>query len=221
MNVGDLFEALAYGELSNISPAQSINRLPNIEPGEIGIENRGRVLLATNDALTQMFTNYVLARETLDMTTEVFTNKYVISAANLVQILYVDVPEHVPYNYIYGNTQYSHHKLRILNKNTIIFDYDLNVPIEVKVEYQVTHPKLTMTGAVLEQVVNIPTYLEEALRALIASKIFSNMSTDVSMARAAEMGNKYATMVAILEARGLIEANVDVNRRDFRESGLA
>ena len=220
MKVGDLFEALAYGELSNISPANSINRSPGVEPGELGVENYGKVIVALNDSLGEMFTSYILATGVVTMDAVTASRKYIVETDDLVQILYVDVPEHIPYNYIYGNSQYSHHKMRIINKNTIIFDYDLTNPVPMTIEYQATHPRLSNSGAVEEQVVNIPSYLEEPLRALIASKIYSNMSTEVSMAKSAEKMNVYNTKMAILEARGLIRVTVDSNRRDFRESGL-
>ena len=220
MKVSDLFESLSYGELSNISPAQSINRNPNIEPGDIGVENYGKIIVATNDALREMYSTYILARDSVSLNTDPLERKYVIVAPDLVQILYVDVPEHIPYNYIYGNSQYAHHKMRILNKNTIIFDYDMTAIVPMTVEYQVLHPRLQNSEGILEQDVNIPPFLEEPMRALIASKIYSNMSTEVAMAKSAEKQNKYATQMAILEARGLLDTSVDMNRRDFRESGL-
>lgn len=220
MKLSDLFESLSYGELSNISPAQSINRSPNIEPGEIGVENYGRLVVAINDSLREMYSNYIIARESLVMNSDPLVRKYVIEAPNLVQILYVDVPEHIPYNYIYGNSQYAHHKMRIINKNTIIFDYDMSVIVPMTIEFQVLHDRLQNSGALLEQDVNIPPMLEEPLRALIASKVYSNMGGEVAMAKSAEKQNKYATQMAILEARGLLDTSVDMNRRDFRESGL-
>lgn len=217
MLVSELFEALSYGELSNLAVAGPVedSALGSLEPS-----SHGKVLLAVNDSLSYLFSNYILSRDMQEVTTSTDEKRYVVTDPLLVQILYADMPEYASDSYVYGDPgNVKTVRLTILDRSTIIFD-DFPPETVMKVTYQTLHPKLTKSAGYLDQEITLPEFMYEPLRALAASKVFSNMNGEVALAKSAEQANKFAGLIAVLEANGMVDKSIPMVRRDFSESGL-
>lgn len=219
MKLSEIMSELAVLELDNMGSGRSIGYDPVLEEGEISVEDQRKIITGLNDALSFLHTSYIMRRNTTDFFIVSGVRKYVVDNPDLIQILYVDLPEETEDRRVYHTGSTYVNRFSILNKNTILFHEDPKT-MTGTVEYQASHPRLSFTGSYEDQDVLVPDYMIEPLRALTASKVFSVMGTEAAQAKAVELQNKFNSLIAILEARGMLEVGVPINRRDFRQSGF-
>ena len=219
MKLSEIMSELAVLELDNMGSGKSIGLDPVLEEGEISVEDQRKIITGLNDALSFLHTSYIMRRNTVEFPILAGIRKYVVEQADLIQILYLDLPEEMEDRRIYHTGSVYVNRFSILNKNTILFHEDPKAMIGT-LEYQASHPRLSFTGSYGDQSAAVPDYMIEPLRALTASKVFSVMGTEAAQVKAVELQNKFNSLIAILEARGMLDVGVPVNRRDFRQSGF-
>lgn len=86
----------------------------------------------------------------------------------------------------------------------------------LSVLYQARHAKLS--GELEEEVV-IPDILEEALRALVAYKVFSSMNTAVSTAKANEHFQNYTAILRGVVEKDLVSTSIGTTNTRFEAGG--
>ena len=219
MKLSEIMSELAVLELDNMGSGKSIGYDPALEEGEISVDDKRKIITGLNDVLSFLHTSYIMRRNTVEFPILAGIQKYVVENTDLIQILYLDLPEETVDLKVYHTGSTYVNRFSILNKNTILFHEAPKAMIGT-LEYQASHPRLSFTGSYEDQDVLVPDYIIEPLRALTASKVFSVMGTEAAQVKAAELQNKFNSLIAILEARGMLEASVPVNRRDFRQSGF-
>lgn len=219
MKLSEIMSELAVLELDNMSSGRSIGHDPTLEEGEISPEDKRKIITGLNDALSFLHSTYIMRRVIVELPILNGIRQYVANNSDLLQILYLNLPEEEEDRRIYHTGSAYVNRFSILNRNTILF-HDSPKAMIGTLEYQANHPRLSLTGSYEDQDVMVPDYMIEPLRALTASKVFSVMGTEIAQAKAAELQNKFNSLIAILEARGMLEVSVPVNRRDFRQSGF-
>ena len=219
MKLSEIMSELAVLELDNMSSGRSIGHDPVLEEGEISPEDKRKIITGLNDALSFLHSTYIMRRVIVELPILSGIRQYVANNSDLLQILYLNLPEEEEDRRIYHTGSAYVNRFSILNRNTILFHDNPKAMIGT-LEYQANHPRLSLTGSYEDQDVMVPDYMIEPLRALTASKVFSVMGTEIAQAKATELQNKFNSLIAILEARGMLEVSVPVNRRDFRQSGF-
>ena len=229
MNLTDLYERLAYGELSNLSL---------VEDGSIREEEQGKIVMHTNAALTALHTRFPLKDNTLILdqkgylTTYSLTSKYALSN-------YVDNAPHSFYINDLGRP-FEDDVLRItevwdaygeklpLNDPHMwrsVFTPNVNVlqiphPVEgqvISVQYQANHPKVS--AATPEQVIDIPPFLERAVTLFVAGSVLSHMNTVENTAKGAEHLRAYELICVEVVALELVATGGTTSGFRFEKNG--
>lgn len=201
MNLLDLYQSLALGELSNL--ALSVE-------GTILEEERLKIVLHANEGLKRLYTRFLLKESDLyldqrgHLTTYSLSSKYAVSN-------YSAGAGHSFYINDIGNP-FKDDVLRVLSAwNRLGEEVPLNKahlwdsiftpqptvlqiphPGEGKpltIHYQAAHPKLSVDRP--QEVIELPEFLMSALSKFIASEVFTNMTTQESTAKAAEHLSKF------------------------------
>lgn len=223
MKLETLLKDLAMGELNNFYMA---------ETGSIDAENLPRVLSAINQSLTDVYTRFVLEEKELHIlcfasktmyplqkkhaTTDPTPHvpKYILDTheypftGDLVQIL--SVTDEMGYT-VTMNDRGKYGSVFIPRYDTIQVTNPSNNKM-LAVTYQATHAPLftdinTCSNTVMNQEVNISPLLEEALRARIASRVFSSMMGKEYVNKAGVLDAKYEALCAEAEQRNLINGS--------------
>lgn len=236
MKVAELFERLSYGELSNLAISEEGS-------GSIKEASKPKLILYANDGLLSLFSRYILKErqlilETLQHITNYhFKKKYAEIAGN-------DLGE--PYKYIKDlpNEPFEEDVIKVLevfdssgqprplnDKENRLSLYtpqpdSLHVPLPVSgqalgVLYQARHPKLEDKGGnVLDQYIDIPFFLEGALQAYVASKVFSHMEGQDNKITSVEHMTTYESKCAELETKDLINTTHHTSHQKLERRGF-
>lgn len=194
MNVQELFQDLSHGELSNLS-------IGTEGSGAIEEFNQPKVILYVNEALTRLYAKFVLSSKTIFLEMVENIVFYHLDPKFSETGWDKDVTD-FPYIKDLGKERFEGDVIKVTEvydnwgrelpvndpeKPLSVFTPQnkvLQVPYSwngqvLSVTYQAKHHNLNEEE--LDQVVEIPSVLEEALRAYVAYKIYGNMNTQESI----------------------------------------
>ena len=234
MKVAELFERLSYGELSNLS-------ISGEGSGTIVDKSKAKLILYTNDGLLAIFSRYILKEkqviiETLQHITNYhFQKKYAESSGSTEPFKYIKDLPYEPFQEdvikilevfdSYGQPRLLNDKedarsLFTPQPNT------LQVPLPINgqalgVSYQARHHELFRTGrGLLNQDIDIPFFLEKALQAYIASKVYSDMNGQENKITAQEHLGNYEAICLDLETKDLINTTYHTTHQKLERRGF-
>lgn len=197
MKLSDLYEALALNELKNLHMA---------EGGTIKETEKSSIVLHTNNALTRLYSRFPLKESNLYLEMRGFLTTYHLSS-KYAQSNYDPAAGHSFYINDMGNP-FKDDVLRVLS----VYDgwarklplndrhawrsvftptpttLQIQHPMEghaLNVHYQASHPRLNIASP--DDPIHLPEFLHGALTAYIGYKVLSNINTQESNAKAAEL----------------------------------
>lgn len=235
MILSDLFETLAEGELSNLSMAENGagTIVTNAQPRIVRYVNEGLMRLYTrfplkeNDVLVQMYediTNYHLIPRFAVHYTPVDTtdNEPIRYLLDLPDEPFLD--EVIKILAVYDSTgKFSRpinddgHALSVFTPQSKILQVPIPVPDQtLAVMYQARHPKIQGD---LQESIDLPDFLVEALTAFVAYKVFSHMNTDTSTAKSQEHLAMYEKVCADALDKDLVNISVSTPSSKFSRGG--
>lgn len=238
MRISELFRRLSYGELSNLS-------LSNNGSGEIKEEKHPQLIQHTNEALLRLYSRYILLeKEVIIEQVENLRNyplrlQYAVSSGSNEE-----------HHFIKDNWTYPFHGdvIRILAVYDSCGQLPLNdegkcdslflpqpdmlqVPVPVTgqplhIIYQARHPKLRDTVAegrpdsLLAQDIDIPFFLEGALQAYVAHKVYGNMNTQENILNSQKYKAQYEEICAGVDQQDLLNQSYSTTRYKLEMRGF-
>lgn len=231
MNVGDLFQNLSFGELSNLSIGME-------GAGTISAEGRPKIVGFANKALTQLhsrFTQridevlvemqegvqrYVLAsRFAVSHTTPPQVGAYILDSVeepfqdNVIRILSIedtnppqDNPDVLPI------------EARAMAHSTV-FVREPRAGGVLRVEYQANHPRLSIPVDETK-VISLAPVLEEALELLVAAKVYSSMNGEGHLAKSRELLAAYEGICQTVDLESLLAEGAVTGWHRTRDRGF-
>lgn len=238
LNIQDLFKALSYGELSNLAVSGSGS-------GEI-IEAKWPQLIGyTNLALTALHSRFLLVERELIIEQVADETQYHLSSryaefggeGSGVEHYYIKDSEEAPFKddlikvlSVWGtggcfglNDQDNPGSLftptpLLLQVPSPIADEPLSVV------YQAKHPALVdemeEPNNVLDQIIEIPHYLENALQAFVAHKVFSHMNGQENILKGQEFLAAYEADCIGIEQRDLANQTTQTSHTKLEKRGF-
>lgn len=211
----ELIRRLALGELSNLKMASAGD-------GTIAEADRPKVLLQINNALTELFTRFVLSEREIVVNTQTTIVQYYLryefaqsNSESSQPILYLDDSGLVDWdgrivkiNKVFDGFGREHY-LNKENEPLSLFtpQYDcLQITANHQTEnfyviFQALHPIVGYDPAPADPVVDtpiedLPPALEKALELLAASKIYGNMNGEANLTKSAMLHQMYEAKLA-------------------------
>jgi len=234
MTLGELYEALSYGELSNLS-------MSGEGSGTIDDASQPKVLLYANDGLLRLYSKFVLneksvlieqyehitfyhllPRFAVNYTPAGYSDteeiRYIIDTPGELFLDDVIKPLQV-YDSINGRLP-----LNDDNNTYSVFTPQakcIQVPNPVdermmSVSYQARHPIIL---GELDEIVYIPDVLMSALTAYIAYKVYSHMNTQESTTKAQEHIQLYEAICVSAKDNDLLGTSISVTNTRFEQRG--
>lgn len=186
------------------------------ESSEIVSDQLPKVVTAINDAVSTIFTTYILHTNIGMLDTTVKTFFYQFSAPDMVQVLDVAMPlEDLTLSDV-GM------KVKIHTKDTLWFNHVPHVNT-VPILFQATLPRLSatpVTAALLEQVLDIPAQMIAPVRAYVGHLIYGNMTGDAHLNKSNQLLARYSDLVQTLEISGAISRNYVKPENLYRANGF-
>lgn len=234
MRLSDLYTMLSYGELSNLA-------ISNEGSGEITEAGKPRIVLYANEALTRLYSEFLIREKEVmilmyrDITFYHLSTRFAVVAGEEAALesrrYLLDLPEE-PFedDVIKILTVYNSHAKRLpLNdaeQAGSVFTPQptiLQVPFPVEgmaltVSYQANHSKLEVDRP--GQRIDLPDALNGAFTAFIAYKVFSHMNTAESTAKANEHLEIYQAIVQQTKDMDLVNASVSGTTHVFEKRGF-
>lgn len=237
MKLRELFKQLVYGELylhSAVDNTQGIVK-PNSVP---------RLVFATEAALLNIYTRFVILEEYLAIQTVDTVSVYDLT----VEHAQTDPTEgYVKYIIDTEFTPFTGDLLKVLNASNefgcflplndseecfSVFTPKYNqvqLPTNARdqtffIGYQAKHPTLVIFDDLedtLDQEVEIPPVLEEALRTKIAHTLYSGMSGQEDSAKALTLENRFEYICQDVEGRNLVSQNNISTNTKLKKRGFA
>lgn len=219
MKLEQLFKNLSYGELSNLS-------IGNEGAGYISADDIPKLVMYTNQSLTALYTRFILnyrelvlksydhiafyyLRPEFAQSNELPAHKkYIIDSpmepftGDVIRVLQVfnEVGKELPLN---DNEQYA--AVYTPQYDCIQLTHPCNDDV-FSVHYQATHPALKDDD--LCQEIRIPFFLEEALQAHVAYKVFSHMNGQENSAKSQEHMQRYENICLEVMEKDLVHTSV-------------
>jgi hypothetical protein len=236
MKLEQLFEALSFGELSNLSMSNNGN-------GTLSVEGKKKVLRHTNEGLLRLYSRFVLKEaDVLIRLTKNVTNYHLVPrfAVNYQpEFPGGEDDESLRYILDLPRERFTGDVLKVLsvtdsdgcrlplnddNAEMSVFTPQGNVlqvpdPIQDKalaVVYQARHVKLL---GELDEEIQLPELLEGALTAFVAYKIYSHMNTSDSLAIAQGHLGNYEKICSGVVEQDLVNASISTSNSRFKTRG--
>ena len=207
MKLYEIFEELAYGEVSDLSMAQD---------GLIKEDQQAKVTIKINDTLLSLYTKYVIRLVDSQINTTTKALRYDFVNPNSVKIVYAR-PELPNPEAIYRNEDHF-----AIQGNSIVFK-KLPEMNELNITYQWKPSKLKInptSRGFLDQEMNIDPILAPLVRTLVASAIFNGMNGEAHKASGVGLYNQAQIMQAELEASGALTTSVAYENQRFYKNGF-
>jgi hypothetical protein len=232
MKLSDLFKSLSYGELSNLAMAAEGN-------GSIVTADQPKLVLHANEGLLKLYTRFILKEkdvviQTVDHITNYhFLKKYALSVYQVGQIeypyiqdlvaepfqedmikilaVYNDCGQELPLNDDERLSSLFTPQARVLQVPRAVTGIGLSVL------YQARHMPLTLGE--LEAEIELPDVLHSALSAYIAYKVYTNMNTAESTAKAQEHLGNYEGTCLEAETKDLLSTSISTTNSRFKKRG--
>jgi hypothetical protein len=233
MTLNELLTTLSHGSLSNL-------RVGGDGTGQIPTEHEAKVIGFVNQALLALFTRFVLSEKEVVVRAQDDVINYPLKQANAdndsntTSLKYIQDTVADPFkgDVIKISTVFDEGgvELNINRKSDVNSLYSpspkvLQIPKPVTgnvyyVYYQASHAKLS--SADLDQEVEIPVPLEEALEAYVAYKTLSPMNGPEHSAKAIEHFQRYEMICEAVEKNDLVGSSIVTSYLDkFEERGFA
>ncbi|MBL1322163.1 MAG: hypothetical protein COA63_014060 [Methylophaga sp.] len=232
MKLSDLLERLALGELSNLALVNQDS------PAEINVSDHLKVISYANQALTNLFTKFILSEK------EILVNTYDPETMYYLRPEYArssDSSQDVKYLDDSGDIKFTGGVIKILDvygqygQPLYINDIDehsslftpqfdclqitsIDFGTVFSVIYQAQHSKLSVDN--LDIVIDIPVYFEEAIQAYIASKVLGHMNGKENTGKSQEYMNRYEMICANAAEKdtartSIVSSNMKLIQRGF------
>ena len=236
LTTSKILSRLAHGELSVLKMATG---------GVIAAGDRPKVLIHLNDALTDIFTRFLLSKK------EVIINSTVEATHYFIRYEYAasNVDSEQPNLYLddSGCEGFDGRIVKILNVfdafGRELFMNKAQEPLSVFtpqhdclqitanhqseqfwVIFQALHPIINYNPApaspVVDTVINIPPSLERPLMLLTASKIFSGMTGQPNLTKSAMLNQEYELAVAEMEFRDSGSTSENMSNGKLEKNGF-
>lgn len=219
MKLEELFRNLSYSELSNLA-------IGNEGAGYIDSANISKMVLLTNQSIATLYTRFILCTKELVIQSNDHMafyylrpefarsnpapahNKYIIDSelepytGDIIRVLRVfnEIGKELPIN---DAEQYA--SVFTPQFDCIQLSHPCNDDV-FSIEYQANHPILNDTD--LQQEIRIPFFLEEALQAHIAYKVFSSMAGQENSSKAAEHFQRYENICIDVLEKDLVNTSI-------------
>ena len=234
MKISELFRQLSYGELSNLSMSKNGS-------GEIVEDKHPQLIQYANTALQTIFSRFRLREKELRLvqvegiTRYHLTRRFTESAGAAGVIPYIkDAPPRDPFleDVIRILAVYDKDGQRALNDEgnpDSLFaprPDTLQVPApdagyQLAVLYQARHPELDdRPGKIINQKIDIPFFLEKALKSSIAHQVFSNMNGQENTLKGQEHLATYEAICIDIEQRDLVNQTFHTSHSKLEMRGF-
>ncbi|RWB40457.1 MAG: hypothetical protein EOQ44_25285 [Mesorhizobium sp.] len=240
MKIIDLFRELSFGELSNLA-------ISNSGSGQIIEEKQPQLVQYTNNALLALHTRFMLVEKQLlleqvaSITNYHLTRKYAVQTGADVDFRYIkDLPEApftgdliriISVHGSDGQCSYEYVLNDVDNQNSLFTPQPnvLQIPrpidgLPTAVVYQASHAKLDdrIDGPdnILNQTIDIPIYLENALRLFVAYKVFSHMNGQENIVKSQEYLGAYEAACLEIEQRDLVNQTFSTSHCKLEQRGF-
>jgi len=237
MKVIELFRQLSYGELSNLSISDSGS-------GLIIEEKHPQLIHYINDGLLALHTKFILSEKTLmveqvaHITNYHMRRRYTETSGSDVDWPYIkDLPDE-PFNEdlikileVYRadgmkfplNDTADPCSLFTPQPNILQIPYPV-AGVEIAIVYQAHHPKLDdrIDGPdmLVDQLIEIPIYLENALQLFVAGKVFSHMNGQENIMKSQEYQMGYEADCANVEKNDLVNQTTSISHHKLEQRGF-
>ena len=230
----ELLRRLALGELQNLSMSAG---------GVIAAAERPKVILQINNALTELFSKFLLSQKELvinsvDTITQYYL-RYEFAQSNLASsqpVQYIDDSSIVNWDgrivkilHVYdafGRELYMNKAQEPLSVFTPQYDC-LQITANHQTEdfyviFQATHPIVDYTTepAVDTVIEDLPPALEKPLELLIASKVYGNMNGEANLTKSALLHQAYEAALLETEFRDSTSISENVSNSKLERSGF-
>jgi len=237
MKVIELFRQLSYGELSNLSISDSGS-------GSIIKDKQPQLIHYINDGLLALFTKFILSEKSLlveqaaHITNYHMRRRFTETSGSDVDWPYIkDLP----------NEPFEEDLIKILEVyradgfkfplNDTANPYSLFTPQpnilqvpypaagdELAVIYQAHHPKLDdrIDGPnnLVDQLIDIPVYLENALQLFVAGKVFSHMNGPENIMKGQEYQAGYEADCSLVDENDLANQTTSTSHQKLEQRGF-
>lgn len=234
MKIADLFRQLSYGELSNLSISGSGS-------GIILEEKQPQLVHYLNDGLLAIYTKFLLSEKELvieqieHVTKYYFQRKHAETSGSENEYLYIkDLPE-APYQddlikvlEVYHSNGFRY-PLNDVGNPRSLFTPQPNIlqimnpvqGLELSVIYQASHPKVVdETIPLLDQIIELPIYLENALQLYMAHKVFSHMNGPENIIKGQEYLHAYEAECLEVKDRDLVNQTFHTTHSKLEQRGF-
>jgi hypothetical protein len=235
MNLNDLFTELALGELNNLAMAENNTIIPSKRP---------QVVVAANEALLKLFSRFVLKEKDMMIEMrEAVTNYHLLKRYALSQYDEDNPPDRFNMPYIVDNIgePFLEDVIKILsvytswgaklplndieNPSSVHTPHStmLQVPIPIAgqalmLEYQARHTLLDHCNC--NEEILLPDVLLPALKAYIASKIYSSMNTAEGTTKGQEHSLNYENHCLEVVEKDLVSSSYSTTNTKFDKRGF-
>lgn len=233
MDVSELFSDLALGELSNLGL---------VEAGAIRTEDQNKIILHTNEGLERLHTRFMLKESNLFVEQKGYLTTYQLKS----EFAYSNYVENAAHTFYINdrNQPFKDDLVKVLevwdgfgrqlplNESRMWLSVFTPQPTVLQIphpregatlalSYQANHPKLQGIEFedMLDQTIDIPRFLKSALTAYIAHKVYKNMNTQESSAKAAEHLREFDTICGDAIAQDLVTTGETTGELRFERNG--
>ena len=240
MIVSDVFQSLSFGEFSNISVSDNGS-------GSIQEDQTAKVIHYLNEGLLRIYSRFFLKEGVLILKTDEEISHYHLLKAYAESsgsdkdhyILDLEDPfteDLLKIISVYNLTRHFEHPLNDRMHRQSVFtpqSHILRIPEpitdeELKVTYQAKHIKLYKPGEaggisvedVLSQYIDMPVFLEEALRNYVAFKWYSNMNGPENASRSKDFFQSYDMICNDLERKDMPNESEHVSHDKLESRGF-
>jgi len=225
MNVNQLFEFLAVGELSTLSVAdKDLGTLKYSEHprGTLKYSEHPRFIRYLNDALTLIYTKMAHNKDYVNFSLVTDQNTYPLQPSLATNILKVISVQNLDYEFVEDrfyaiNDFEAAHSVRTLQYDTLFFP--VVVPGQnISVEYQAAHPVIP-TIDYGQITIDIHPILESAVTSKIAASAFMALGGEDAMSKAATYMNDFNATLQLAEAEDMAEVTSIESANRFKNFG--
>jgi len=205
MTIEELFRQLSYGELSNLAIAVD-------STGTLKKSQQNRIVHFANEALKRLYTRFPLGEEMAIVPLEGEEMEYELPE-DLLQVTAILTERGESLDF---TTTQDPHQISVLGRTLHIpvqilqNRHQLRQGAEIQIVFTTRHPPLSpiVEDQDLQQEIELPAELEEALTAYIASKMYGTMNTPEHLTAAANYRNQFETTCAEVQHHGLLPTEI-------------
>ena len=215
MNVNQLFEYLAVGELSTLSVADK-------DLGTLKFEEHTRFIRYLNDALVLIFTKMSHNKSYVNFSLVADQNTYALQPSLVTNLLKVISVQNLDYEFpedrFYAINDFeAKNSVRTLQYDTLFFPVVV-AGQNISVEYQASHPVIpTLNYGNIT--IDIHPILESAVLSKIAASAFMALGGEDAMSKAATYMNDFNATLQLAESEDMAEVTSIESANRFKNFG--